>query len=238
MIVIAPAHLRDVSFVTANMREQDRRELFCQWSDKNTETFARTVVDCTPHHRYAAFENGNPVAVFGVTYQHPGLWGGWAYGTRHMRRAVPTVTRYVCNVLGPKLFASGANRVEVRTLVDHDIAHRWLECLGAVRECVMPEYGKNGETFVLYAWRRSDLRIPLNAYSRRKERSMCLSTPKAPAPPPPPPATAEEDPEIRVRQEAERRRLRKAQGRASTNLTSGLGVSSSDLSTRKTLLGD
>ncbi len=238
MIVIAPAHLRDVSFVTANLRDEDRQEIFCQWIDEDTETFSRAVVDCTPHHRYVALENGNPTAVFGVTYQHPGLWGAWAYGTKRLRRAVPAITRYLCNVLAPKLLNAGANRVEVRTLVDHDIAHRWLERLGAVREGLLPEYGKNGETFVLYVWRRGDLHLPLNAYSKRNESPMCLSTPKAPAPPPPPPATAEEDPEIRSRQEAERRRLRKAKGRASTILTSGLGVSSSDPSSRKTLLGD
>ena len=70
MIVIAPAHLRDVSFVTANVREEDRHELFCQWGDEDTEAFSQAVVRYTPQHRYAALEDNTPLAVFGVTYQH------------------------------------------------------------------------------------------------------------------------------------------------------------------------
>jgi hypothetical protein len=40
MIAIAPARLREVSFVAAHMREADRREIWCQWPDRDAAALA------------------------------------------------------------------------------------------------------------------------------------------------------------------------------------------------------
>lgn len=152
MIDIARARLREVSFVAAHMREADRREIWCQWPDRDAATLAWAMTRSSPAHCWAAFERGSPVAAFGLAEQHPGLWQAWAFGTDRLRRAVPAITRHGFEVIRPDLIARSANRVEARSIVGHDIAHRWLESLGARRQCLLQRWGRNGEDFVLYAW--------------------------------------------------------------------------------------
>lgn len=157
MIAIARARLREVSFVAAHMREADRREIWCQWPDRDAAALAWAMTRSSPDHCWAAFEAGSPVAAFGLTEQHPGLWQAWAFGTKRLRRAVPAISRHALGVIRPDLIARGANRVEARSIAGHDLAHRWLESLGARRQCLLEAYGRNGEDFVLYAWvRRGD----------------------------------------------------------------------------------
>lgn len=156
MAVIVPARLKDVVFVAEHMRRDDRLEIFCQWPSENAQSLARSAVMSSPRHCYAALVKETPAAVFGAGEIHPGLWGAWAFGTDRMRRAMPQATRFIRNVMTPRLLRSGARRVEARSLASHAVAHAWLENLGAVRECDLPDYGKHGERFVLFAWRRSD----------------------------------------------------------------------------------
>lgn len=49
-----------------------------------------------------------------------------------------------------------ANRVEARSISTHTKAHQWLTSLGARCECELDCYGKNGESFRLFAWTRKD----------------------------------------------------------------------------------
>lgn len=154
MIVIEQAGAREVSFVAAHMRAADRREIYCQRVDDCARTMALTMAYASPVHCYAAFDAGSPVAAFGASEQHPNMWTGWAFGTKQMRRAVPAISRHIRRHMIPDLLKAGAHRVEVRSIVGHDIAHRWLASLGAEREASLRGFGKNGEDFILFAWRR------------------------------------------------------------------------------------
>lgn len=71
-----------------------------------------------------------------------------------MWRCVPLMTRFFFSVLGPHVAAQGAWRVEARPLASNEAALRWLKRLGATERCLLPGYGKNGETFALYDWTR------------------------------------------------------------------------------------
>jgi hypothetical protein len=65
-------------------------------------------------------------------------------------------TRWALRSLKPAMLAAGGHRAECRSIETHGTAHRWLESLGFVREAVLPDCGKNRETFYQYAWRLSD----------------------------------------------------------------------------------
>lgn len=154
MVVIERAGVREISFVAAHMRDADRREIYCQRANDNARELATTSAYVSPLHCYAAFEGGSPIAVYGASEQHPRMWTAWAFGTPRIRRAIPAISRHIREHVIDALLASGANRVEVRSIADHDIAHRWLESLGAEREGLLKGFGRNAEDFVLYAWRR------------------------------------------------------------------------------------
>lgn len=140
------------------MREADRREIMCQREPERSDHLACEAWFSSPLHRYVARLGDAPVAAFGAAELRPGrkIWSAWAFGTDHMRAAIPAITRTIMRTITPDLLNRGAQRVQIYTIEDHDLSHRWLESMGCVREAVIPHWGKNGEAFVLYAWRRGD----------------------------------------------------------------------------------
>ena len=156
MIDIRPATMRDVSFLAANMREQDWREVH---ASAPTDDKAEAGILCHMASRFAwtVWIKGDPVCAFGFAQMGlPWLWSAWAFGTDRIKRAIPAVTRFGRETASRMLLDAGARRCEIRSIADHDLAHRWLQGLGAHRECELPEYGRNGETFVLYSWTIED----------------------------------------------------------------------------------
>lgn len=150
-IRIVPATLRDLSYIAANLRLEDRAEIDCQLDHWSPALLSLTALQ---GFAYVAELDGNPEAGFGAAEQRSGLWIAWSWGTRRMKRCVPGITRFFHDVLGPQVAARGAWRVEARALADNDLALRWLDKLGATQRCRLPAYGRNGEDFFLYDWTR------------------------------------------------------------------------------------
>ncbi|RWM20322.1 MAG: hypothetical protein E5X53_02800 [Mesorhizobium sp.] len=148
---IIPATLRDLSYIAANLRPEDRDEIDCQFDDWSPALLALTALQ---GFAYVAELNGNPAAGFGAAEQRGGLWIAWSWGTRRMKRCVPGITEFFHAVLGPEVAARGAWRVEARALAANELALRWLARLGATQRCRLPGYGRNGEDFLLYDWTR------------------------------------------------------------------------------------
>ncbi|RWB24667.1 hypothetical protein [Mesorhizobium sp.] len=148
---IIPATLRDLSYIAANLRPEDWAEIDCQFDEWSPALLALTALQ---GFAYVAELDGNPEAGFGAAEQRGGLWIAWSWGTRRMRRCVPGITEFVHAVLGPKVAARGAWRVEARALAANELALRWLGRLGATERCRLPGYGRNGEDFLLYDWTR------------------------------------------------------------------------------------
>ena len=151
--LIIPATIRDASYVAANMRHLDWQEIACQCPD---DTIPRDVAIWCINSReaYTALVRGQPVACFGISNSTPAgnVVSIWAWGTRSMWRAVPEITRWI-EAAVPRWIAEGVTRVEARSIVGHDAAHRWMRGLGANSEPCM-SWGKNGESFVLFYWTR------------------------------------------------------------------------------------
>lgn len=157
---IRPGTLRDICFVAANLREQDRREVFATAALGSATEAGVISYSTSPDWCWTAWLDGQPAGAFGVSlgnpvYQ-PHIRHAWAYGTGRFKRAAPAITRFCVENWPKRLIAEGVTRVEIRSIADHDIAHRWLSGLRAHRECEMPGYGVNGETFTLWSWRAED----------------------------------------------------------------------------------
>jgi len=143
--------LRDLSYIAANLRPDDKAEIDCQceaWKP------AQLALAALQGMAYVVTLDGNPEAAFGATEQRTGLWIAWSWGGNRMHRCVPAITRFFYEVLGPDVAAQGAWRVEARAMAGNDLAVRWLTRLGAQQRCELPGYGKNGEPFLLFDWTR------------------------------------------------------------------------------------
>lgn len=155
MVEIIPASFRDLSYIAAHIRPEDREEVECQTGPLHYVDLAAM------HYRdnaNVALVNGNPEAAFGasrIAGDH--YWTAWMWGTKRIRRAVPAIGHYVRNTMIPELLDRGAMRVEARALATHHSAQRWLEAMGATRRCDLPCFGMNGESFVLYDWTRDEV---------------------------------------------------------------------------------
>lgn len=168
-IDIRPANLRDVSFITANMRDCDKREIFCQVAPGTKPEAIAYRSLATSFTAWVAYLRGKPVAAFGFSEIVDGVLCGWAYGRKGMGRCIPAITRFVFTTLVPEWQTSGVRRIEVRTIESHHSAHRWLEAAGAKRLCALDAWGRNNERFYIYEWVRGD--VPKKIFKRWQDVS-------------------------------------------------------------------
>lgn len=154
---IVPATLRDVTFIGANLRPADAREILCQVPEgtRGSEFAASAFQTLAEGWSWIAELDGQPVCAFGFQPFTVPVWIGWAFGTRRMIRAVPAMTAH-CLAQEARMIEAGVRRVEVRTITDHDLSKRWLAHLGCRKCCDLPDHGRKGEAFELWAWQLTD----------------------------------------------------------------------------------
>ncbi len=148
--------LRDASFIAANMRDQDLREIACLWKEWDTRALAACALQtAVPGMVWSLWYDGQPAAAYGFSRASafdPDHWQAWAFGTDRFRRCVPAITRHLLDIR--QIVERDCRRLQVITLENHDIAHGWIEALGATREGRLRAYGRGGEDFYVYAWVR------------------------------------------------------------------------------------
>jgi len=106
---------------------------------------------------WSVWYDGQPATAFGFSRASvfdPEHWQAWAFGTDRFKRCVPLMTRHILT-LRPQI-ERHCRRLQVISLTWHDIAHRWIEALGAKREGRLRAYGRGGEDFLIYAWTKAD----------------------------------------------------------------------------------
>lgn len=149
-VAILPGTQRDLTYIAANMRDADWAEISCQLGPGAVRLQAALVA--VQLGAWVATYDGQPAACFGFTPRNAVVLEAWAWGTERMARTVPAITRFVRDELAPGWIEAGVRRLEARSLDSHAEAHRWMTGTGAAAECIVPEYGCNGETFVQFAW--------------------------------------------------------------------------------------
>lgn len=154
---IWPLNAITIAYVVDNMRDSDRREIFAtRWTDSQADL----VKDCLMCGHFGwVMGLERPISFVGATPMHPGVWGVHMFATPEFRRIGHSLTRHVRRVMIPSLVSAGAHRAECKSMEGHDVAHRWLGYLGAQHEATLKEYGRNGEDFRLYVWRRCDVHV-------------------------------------------------------------------------------
>jgi hypothetical protein len=150
-IEIVPATIRDLTFIAANLRAEDWREIECQLADGvgRGEVAAYGLAG----EAWVATMDGQPVAAFGAAAMAYSVVSVWAWGTKRMARTVPAITRFIVEDCVPRWIEAGVTRAEARSIEGHETAHRWLRSLGG-QEQPCPAWGKRGEDFTLFWWTR------------------------------------------------------------------------------------
>ena len=157
--LVLPEHVRGVPVsrdklrhVITHMRERDHKEIYALRFDDDPEKFLEHQIQRMGKMCRIWERDFVPVSVQGVMCERPGVWSMFAYGTDDWRRVVLPMTRWAWRFVIPAM-CQVAQRVECLALRENVDSRRWIESFGARQECVLREYGKNREDFVLYAWK-------------------------------------------------------------------------------------
>jgi len=160
MVEIRPGCARDLCFVAANLRDEDIREIFASAVlESATQAAMLSWLSSGPEWCWTAWLDDQPQAAFGLSSVgalQPHILSAWAWGTPRFKRCIPAMTRFIKAEWPQMVLSVGVTRVEARSLRDHDLAHKWLSGLGARKECELPEFGVNRETFELWAFLKRD----------------------------------------------------------------------------------
>jgi len=142
----------DLRFITARLREWDRKEIFATRWDDDPDRLAQ---DALSYGDFAwVAKKDEPIAAIGAAPLWPGVWSMWCFGTDRFDEIGQYLTKHAVRVMIPALKLLNYRRLECRSIEGHTKAHRWLEFLGAEVEGINREYGRNGEDFRVYVWRR------------------------------------------------------------------------------------
>lgn len=164
MVEIGPSNVRDITYILSNLREQDRLEISCQC--EGGVIISMAVLCVQPGNSWIAYDQGVPAMAFGFSQATlaGNILSAWGFGTKRTLRCIRPVTRWVyANLVSDWLEEGKVTRIEARTIISHTGAHRWLARTGAVLETTIPEWGRNGEKFFLYVWRRDNFTAPGSA---------------------------------------------------------------------------
>lgn len=144
--------------VAMNMRAMDRAEIYAtRWREDPADVARDSVLLSRFGFVCASDRDGEPISAIGAAELWPTMWSVWMFATDRWPEVALAATRLVRRVLVPQLLEAGARRAECRALASHRQAHRWLKLLGARREFRVRDFGKNGEDFVSFVWRREDV---------------------------------------------------------------------------------
>jgi hypothetical protein len=160
------ANRRDLCYTASIAREIDKREIIAAGPRNMTECGYITweMLEIYGGIAWCAWVDGNPEFSFGFTRQsalNPHLFSAWAWGSDKIDVVMPELARWAKGGNGvpsliDRLDIEGCGRIEARSIYEHRASHRWLEWLGFVKECELPEWGVGKERFVQYRWLRSE----------------------------------------------------------------------------------
>ena len=142
----------NVLYVVKNMRQRDQEEIFNLRWDDNPFTILNDVM-AQKNFAWVVWHDGKPAVVIGGAPYHPGVWSMFCFGTDDFPKLAVGLSRFAKKTIVPTLFGEiGAHRLQCDSHEKHTSAHKWLRLLGAEREAVKRNYGRDGadyHTFVV-----------------------------------------------------------------------------------------
>jgi hypothetical protein len=145
-------------YIVQNMCEKDRHEILATLNEMDpgeaNELITQTTLDAATKMGigWIGYRGDEPIAVFGMSMIHSNVAQVWMFTTDRWPLVALSLTRFAKKTIIPLLQDSGIRRAQCFSMDTHTVAHRRLNMLGATEECNIPNYGKNGESFRLFAW--------------------------------------------------------------------------------------
>lgn len=145
----------DLLYVVSQIRERDWHELSCV-TDLDKYGFAATVWQSRSNgvSFIALADDGEPVAAFGSRRMFGSRQSLWFFATDRWDEVRLGVTKFAIKTLIPYLFSNGMTHGECLSLSAYPQIHKWLKLLGGKEGDELRDWGKNGENFKRFIWRK------------------------------------------------------------------------------------
>jgi hypothetical protein len=155
-VIVEPATVQSLKFIVGRLRELDRREVIA--AGMTLDTLPERALGLSVMAFCAIDRYGLPQAAWGLCLPRKGVANGWAFGTEHWGRALPTLMRHIRRFWVPWVLDQGIHRIECSALAHRKDVERFLALIGARPEAVLQQWGVNGEDFVSYRWLADEFR--------------------------------------------------------------------------------
>lgn len=153
-MIAEAATARTVREVAEEMRPRDREEFMAASPfERHTDLVEALVERYSPHPDVYAFLDGQePIAIAGLIQHRPRVVTLLFFSKPDLARIGADLTRFVAQRLFPAYQQRGVHRIECASIESYGETHRWLKTLGLKQEAIMPGYGRDGQTYIQFAW--------------------------------------------------------------------------------------
>jgi hypothetical protein len=154
-VIFDTASALDVRTVARALRESDVNEFGALFDAENAADLAEQMGDvysarsdliCARHAVHG------PVAIGAMVLARPNVATLLFFATEEFKSNALAITRFIRARLFPAYRDAGVHRIECIASEQNKAGRRWIGTLGLQQEAVHRGYGRNGETFVQYAW--------------------------------------------------------------------------------------
>jgi hypothetical protein len=151
---LATPNYGSVLAVAERMRDRDAAEFMAvsPFPDRKALEFNLSSRYGARSDTYVVMHNGQAEAVGAMVQHRPHVVTLAFFSTDRFPEFAHPLTRFIVKRLFPQYRERGVHRIECVSIDGYAEVHRWIEALGLKREAIMPKYGRDGQTFVQFAW--------------------------------------------------------------------------------------
>jgi hypothetical protein len=154
IVLLEDFHRPKLNWLVQNLSQRDYDEVMAVQFNEDPQPLVDRIM-VSKGFTWLATLDGRPVAVFGAMCLWPTHWSAFAFGTDEYKKVIISISRHVRRFCVPALINFGVRMVECYVAADYTQARNWISGMipGVQEECVIREFGKNGESFVMIVWR-------------------------------------------------------------------------------------
>lgn len=152
--LVEEQHRPKIGWLCRNLREKDHHEVMAVQFTDDPDMLAEKIM-VSKGFTWMFTLDRKPVAIVGAACMWPNVWQAFAFGTEDYPKVIVALTRHTRNFIVPALKGHGARMVHCWVQASYIEARNWIRMIlpGVQEECVVKDFGKDGEAFVLMVWR-------------------------------------------------------------------------------------
>lgn len=154
MSALLDIDLGSISYVCQHMRDSDAREIYGLRPHNSSLVLAYEIhtAICNQGRGKVAWHDGKPAAVIGFAEYWPGVWQVILVGTDAFRDVSVDCLRWIRREAADIMRHHGGRRLQCDSRAGNLESQSFLFALGAKREAIMRNYGRDGAVYERYVW--------------------------------------------------------------------------------------